>query len=159
MSSYFNSGRSSYNTRTNNSSSYLDSFKKTFANIMPTGITPTGYQKNLIIAALIALVIVLLYLAYSIVYAEKHKAWPPMTPPCPDYWEMNNDSSGNNTCSNIKNLGKCQPANGQKHLVMNFNDPSYNGSNGLCAKYTWANNCGVSWDGITYGIDNPCVYT
>ena len=100
MSSYFNSSRNSYNTRPSNSSSYLDSLRKTFSSV-----APNGFHKNLIIVALIVLVIVLLYFAYSIVNNEKHKTWPPLTPPCPDYWEMNNDSSGNNTCKNIQNLG------------------------------------------------------
>jgi hypothetical protein len=39
---------------------------------------------------------------------------------------------------------------------MNFNDPAFSGSNELCAKYRWAKKCKISWDGITYGVDNPC---
>ena len=42
---------------------------------------------------------------------------------------------------------------------MNFNLPAFTGSNGTCAKYNWANNCKVSWDGITYGVENPCTVT
>ena len=78
--------------------------------------------------------------------------WPPLIPQCPDYWFM--DPSSN--CVNIRNLGTCSPQSGKKHLIMNFNTPAYTGSNGNCAKYTWANNCNVSWDGITYGVNNPC---
>jgi hypothetical protein len=40
---------------------------------------------------------------------------------------------------------------------MNFNGPVYTGSNGSCAKYTWAQKCKVAWDGISYGVDNPCT--
>jgi hypothetical protein len=32
----------------------------------------------------------------------------------------------------------------------------YSGEDGLCNKYNWANTCGVTWDGITYGVKNPC---
>ena len=35
----------------------------------------------------------------------------------------------------------------------------FTGSNGTCAKYSWANKCDVSWDGITYGVENPCNST
>ena len=78
-----------------------------------------------------------------------------MTPDCPDWWIS--DGSGNNTiCTNIKDLGTCPPQSGNDHLIMNFNDPAFTGSNGTCAKYTWATKCGVSWDGITYGVNNPC---
>ena len=67
------------------------------------------------------------------------------------------DGSGNNaTCRNIKDLGTCPPNSGQKHLTMNFNVSPYTGTQGACNKYNWANNCGVSWDGITYGVTNPC---
>jgi hypothetical protein len=40
---------------------------------------------------------------------------------------------------------------------MNFNQSPFNTSNGTCAKYTWATNCGVTWDGITSGVPNPCI--
>lgn len=39
---------------------------------------------------------------------------------------------------------------------VDFSVAPYIGQGGTCAKYTWAKNCGVSWDGITYGIQNPC---
>ena len=39
---------------------------------------------------------------------------------------------------------------------MDFTTSSFTGSDGLCSKYNWANNCGVTWDGITYGVKNPC---
>lgn len=45
---------------------------------------------------------------------------------------------------------------GIKENTMDFTTPAFSGSNGQCAKYTWANNCGVVWDGITSG-ENPCM--
>ena len=39
---------------------------------------------------------------------------------------------------------------------MNFNNAPYTGDNGTCNKYIWAKKCGVTWDGITYGVENPC---
>lgn len=57
-----------------------------------------------------------------------------------------------------KDLGTCKSST-TKHLNMDFTTSEFTGQNGLCAKYTWANNCGVSWDGITYGVSNPCNKT
>jgi hypothetical protein len=108
-----------------------------------------SFQKSVLVIAVIILVITLIFVGVALSYS-KATTWPPMTPDCPDYWLM--DGSGNNTsCINVKNLGTCS-----NQKVMNFNSSTYTGTNGLCAKYTWANNCGLSWDGITYGVDNPC---
>ncbi len=85
-------------------------------------------------------------------------AWPPMVPQCPDFWSI--DGSGNNaTCINVKDLGTFVPSTGQRHQTMNFNTDTFTGSQGACNKYTWANSYNLSWDGITYGVSNPCQTT
>ena len=114
-----------------------------------------GFQKMVLFAAIIILIIALVIIGIALSYAKDNQAWPPMTPGCPDYWLM--DGSGNNaTCTNIKDLGTCPPSSGSQHLVMNFNSSVFTGSQGTCNKYNWANKCGISWDGITYGVNNPC---
>jgi hypothetical protein len=116
-----------------------------------------GFQKIVLFSAIIILIIALVIIGIALAYAKDSQTWPPMTPQCPDYWVM--DGSGNNArCINVKDLGRCPP-NGGQHLVMNFNDPAFTGSQGDCNKYNWANRCGVSWDGITYGVNNPCQTT
>ena len=113
-----------------------------------------GFQKFVLFAAIIVLIITLIFIGISLTFSQDEN-WPPMTPECPDYWVV--DGSGNNTtCINTKDLGTCQPQGGDKHLKMNFNLPAFSGSNELCSKYTWARRCGLAWDGITYGVDNPC---
>ena len=55
----------------------------------------------------------------------------------------------------------CQP-NEQQYNAMgvktpiNFTVSPYIGDQGECAKYNWATNLGIVWDGITYGVKNPC---
>lgn len=39
---------------------------------------------------------------------------------------------------------------------MNFSASPYTGGNGTCEKYTWAKNCGITWDGITTANETPC---
>jgi len=113
------------------------------------------FQKIILYTAVIVLILTLVIIGVSLSYVKNDQTWPPMTPECPDYWLS--DGSGNNTnCINIKDLGTCPPRENKKHLVMNFNTPAFSGQNSLCAKYTWAQNCKLSWDGITYGTKNPC---
>ena len=115
-----------------------------------------SFQKIVLITAIIILIIVLIIVGVALVHS-KDTNWPPMTPACPDWWAIEGDASGNkNVCVNVKNLGTCPAQNGQSHLVMNFNTPAFTGSNGTCNKYNWANGCDISWDGITYGVNNPC---
>jgi hypothetical protein len=109
-----------------------------------------GFQKIVLISAIIILIVALIFIGMAIGYSQDD-AWPPIVPQCPDYWQA--DGSGNNsTCTNVMNLGTC-------NSVMNFNKAPFTGDSGTCAKYNWATNCGVTWDAITYGVSNPCQST
>ena len=109
-----------------------------------------GFQKIVLISAIIILLVALIFIGTAISYAQDDQ-WPPIVPQCPDYWQA--DGSGNNTtCTNVMNLGTC-------NSVMNFNNAPFTGDSGACAKYNWATNCGITWDGITYGVNNPCQTT
>lgn len=66
---------------------------------------------------------------------------------CPDYWTMEEDNKGTNYCLNVKNLGKSTCSR-----KMNFGVAPWSGIDGTCKKYTWANACDLTWDGIT---NNP----
>jgi hypothetical protein len=113
------------------------------------------FQKIVLYTAIIILLFALVFVGFSLSYSKSSKPWPPVTPQCPDFWTM--DGSGNDAvCINMKNLGVCPPPSGQQFLTMNFNNQAFTGSNSNCAKYQWANKCKVSWDGITYGVNNPC---
>lgn len=117
-----------------------------------------GFQKIVLFIAIIILIILLVFIGIALYYMNASTEWPPMVPQCPDYWDA--DGSGNNTtCTNIQDLGSCPAQSGQKHLIMNFNSPAFSGANSACTKYTWAQKCNVSWDGITYGVNNPCQTT
>jgi len=116
-----------------------------------------SFQQFILFSAIIILIITLVFIGIALSYSKDQK-WPPMTPECPDYWLV--DGSGNNaTCINMKDLGTCPPRSGDQHLRMDFNSAAFKGANEMCAKYTWAKKCGVSWDGITYGVNNPCQTT
>jgi hypothetical protein len=112
------------------------------------------FQDTVLSVALFFLIITLLIIGIALYRNRASLAFPPVVADCPDYWTI--DGSGNNaTCLNVKDLGTCRPSRG-RHLSMNFNNAPFTGAGEMCAKYTWANRCNVSWDGITYGTNNPC---
>ena len=57
-------------------------------------------------------------------------------------------SSGTGKCVNIHGLGldTC-------NRIMDFSTDEYSGTQGLCNKQTWANNCNITWDGVTNAED------
>lgn len=109
------------------------------------------FRQIVVLVALIALIVVLSIIGYSL-SKTKDVNWPPITPVCPDYWEL--DGSGN--CVNSKGLGTCKQP---KDNTINFATDEFLGVNGACNKYKGATDCGISWDGITYGAPNPCDTT
>lgn len=116
-----------------------------------------AFQKTIVIIAVVILLIVLVFIGIALSNNKYGEKWPPVVGDCPDYWV---DMSGNGeACHNTKNLGKCNLSNEGEQGSMNFNQAPFNSSTGLCSKYKWAKGCQVTWDGITYGIPNPCDTT
>ena len=116
-----------------------------------------SFQKIVLLFAIVILIIALVVIGITLAYYRKSN-WPPNVAACPDWWVM--DGSGNNQrCINVKDLGVCKPEGNLPHQVMDFNKSIFTGSSGTCNKYTWANRCKVSWDGVTYGVTNPCTST
>ena len=113
-----------------------------------------NFQRTTLMIAGIVLLICILLVSFLLVGSSNSQVWPPLIPSCPDYWI---DLSGNGgACVNPKGLGICNNSNYDENFYMNFTIAPYIGSNGNCAKYQWATNCKLSWDGITYGVGNPC---
>lgn len=107
-----------------------------------------NFQRISIIVAGILIIVIIVILSILLFNTSNSQVWPPIIPSCPDYWL---DLSGNGgQCINPKGLGSCGDG------PMNFTNAPYIGSNGNCAKYLWAQKCNLTWDGITYGVSNPC---
>jgi hypothetical protein len=114
-----------------------------------------SFQKIILIIMFILLIIILVLVGITLYKKKSNQAWPPNVGDCPDYWL---DMSGNGAkCVNVKDLGTCNGSVSKgQHLTMDFSAAPYVGSDGNCAKYSWANDCGIAWDGVTYGVPNPC---
>lgn len=109
-----------------------------------------------LVSAIVILVVSLYFISKLTNSAYSSASWPPNVPNCPDWWVASGDGK-NQKCINQKNLGTCSANEGEEHQIMDFNISKFTGGDGLCNKYKWANNCNVSWDGITYGVKNPCL--
>ena len=114
-----------------------------------------GFQKIALMITLVILLAIFVFIAGSLVYASKNVVNTPILPQCPDFWEIEETETGPK-CINVQNLGTCPAATGDTYLTVDFNSGNYTDN---CAKYTWANNCNIAWDGLTYGVDNPCTTT
>ena len=114
-----------------------------------------SFQKAVLMIAVVFLILFLVLIGVALNNSTNEAEWPPIVGNCPDFWV---DLSGNGSmCFNSHHLGTC-PAfipTADDLKTMNFNQAPFNGTDGLCAK--WANKCGVTWDGITYGVTNPCA--
>ena len=112
------------------------------------------FQKIVLTIAIILLLVILVVIGLVLSKASVQENWPPIVGECPDYWV---DMTGNGeACFNRHNLGRCNVPSVQNKNTMNFNQSPFTGDNGTCAKYNWAKNCQVTWDGITSGVSNPC---
>lgn len=117
-----------------------------------------NFQGTILMTAIIILILLLIFIGIAMKDTKDTVDWPPIVGECPDYWV---DLSGNGSaCFNSHSLGKCNlPGNANEKNVMNFDTDPFNGANGLCSKYKWAKTCGITWDGITSGVSNPCDTT
>ena len=116
-----------------------------------------NFQKIVLTIAIVVLIIMLVVIGMILSKASYEEQWPPIVGACPDYWV---DMSGNGeACLNTHSLGECNKPTDSDKNTKNFNQAPFNGTDGICAKYKWANKCDVTWDGITYGITNPCTTT
>jgi len=114
-----------------------------------------NFQKKVIIAGFIILLIILLGVGATSKYGTDEQ-WPPIVSDCPDYWTLKGTKESP-MCINTRNLGTCSSTEGKKHSTMDFSKYPFNDEvTGTCSKYKWATACGVSWDGLTYGVENPC---
>lgn len=111
------------------------------------------FQQITILLALIILVCILVFIGVCLAYASKNDTLSQDLPQCPDFWEIEATAKGSR-CVNVQNLGTCPAASGDPHLSLDFSGGNFTDN---CAKYTWANNCNVAWDGLTYGAENPCT--
>ena len=111
-----------------------------------------NFQKTAIVIAVVLLVVILALVGYAFYNKKYTESFPPVVAQCPDYWELQADSSvpSGHVCANVKKLGS---TNCESRI--DFSVAPWVGSQGLCNKQGWAKNCGLVWDGVT-NAGNAC---
>ncbi len=124
------------------------------------------FQKVILSIAIILLIILLIVINMSLSNATATMTWPPVNTGCPDYWVDIGTGAPGSGCFNSKSIGTCNlPVAGATAespgatVLKNFTRGAFKGADVLCVKKRWAKNCGVTWDGITYGFgaNDPCA--
>ena len=106
-----------------------------------------SFQRTVMIVAIVLLICALLMIGTAL-HNQKNNddiVFPPVVGDCPDYWVNESSDDDKLKCVNEKKLGSC-------HADMEFSLPMWKGNSGLCNKFKWARDCGITWDGVT---NNP----
>lgn len=104
-----------------------------------------SFQTTVVAIFSIILIIFLVIIGVTLNDSKKKGTYPPKISQCPDYWTLDKDDN----CVNINSLG-----NSTCSSKINIKDDAWNGKDGQCNKYKWANACGITWDGVTnIGLD------
>jgi hypothetical protein len=99
--------------------------------------------------AVVLFLIVMLIIGVAMSKFMKDIQYPPVEAQCPDYWEAHKDKDGT-YCLNNMNLG-----NYNSDMCKKFDVAYYQGKDKLCDKYKLAQNCNLTWDGVTNN-DKAC---
>jgi len=109
------------------------------------------WYKNLLISTVLSVLLLLAIMAVVMYFSNKKQIFPAIFQPCPDYYAM--DSSGNCSMTSVWNVGVVNSARTDLSCnKVNFSgltNPGMGPSSALCKKQRWAQDCTVTWDGIT----------
>ena len=118
-----------------------------------------SFNKTVLIVACVLLILGLILIGVFISKNIEKAAYPPVVGDCPDYWDVSYNSSNQKICSkNSINTGTGTTASCQIYPVDIFSNAGTSVDDIICAKYTWAKECNIHWDGITNN-SQACVNT
>ena len=125
------------------------------------------FYKNLFYSVAISAFIVLAILTLIMYKAKNKQLYPPLSQACPDYYSL--DTNG--LCNVNPDVWKKIRMNSSARTGMSCKNPKFSAdisgglftnnpsgfgpTSGACAKQKWAQDCGVTWDGITTN-ENIC---
>jgi hypothetical protein len=123
------------------------------------------FQLVVIIILGILLIITLLAFYYIASSSGNNIQFPPSIPICPDYYyQVKLPNNENVICKALPDMEEALKKAGVEDnncFTPYFENNFYSGSKANCNKYTWSKNCKSipAWEGITYGVKDPCATT
>ena len=112
-----------------------------------------AFQNNVVRIATIVFIAFMALVSLMLLLAKQNQQFPPMYPTCPDYYELKND--GGPKCEvkfpNMVGQGATGGTPAMSCSTLDLNNQNYNGwdTQKLKKKRKWAEDCGVTWDGVT----------
>lgn len=107
-----------------------------------------NFYKFICILAFVVLIISLACIGVALTTSSSDVVFPPNIASCPDFYVKDKDG----VCNATFQLGSDDEDCTSKSFDVSgdgFSNPGMGPTSGICAKKTWAENCGVNWDGIT----------
>jgi len=105
------------------------------------------FYKSILVLATISLIIILSIFGVILSNMSKKQVYPSNISKCPDYYSLVSGTCvSNDTLYSKSNDSKCKNLDYKSEV---YNVSGMGPTSGLCLKKKWANDCGVSWDGIT----------
>jgi hypothetical protein len=130
----------------------------------------TEFKFTVSIIAVITIILLLTVVGVSLSSNETKTDWPPMQTKCPELYKLSTFQNEENICkinnTNFAGYGHDISGNDGTNsrypkigdnascVSVDTSHADFTGIDGDCNKYKWAQNCGVSWDGI---YDNPSL--
>ena len=83
---------------------------------------------------------------------KNNVTFPPVISDCPDYYtSVKNPEGTDYLCNKDTNLSTNDDT---ECNTIDNSHTKFKGLGGLCAKKKWADNCGITWDGVTNNPDS-----
>jgi len=121
---------------------------------------PESFNITVLMVATVLLIFGLIIIGFFIVKSVEDAGYPPVISDCPDYWKVGYSGTNgeNKTCTNNSINSGYDSSTCRIYPVTPFNATGTSVGDMICAKYKWAKDCNIHWDGIT---NNPraCLKT
>ena len=105
------------------------------------------FYKNIFISTILSVILLLGIVAYVMYNSKDKQIYPPMLSECPDYYNL--DNAGNCVNNGVWDIKDDSICNGIDFSADEYKIPGTGANSGLCAKKNKANDCNITWDGIT----------
>ena len=111
-----------------------------------------SFNSIVMIVAIVMLIISLTMIGLALRNQKNNVTFPPVISDCPDYYTSVKNAQGTDyECTRNTDLSTNDDTGCD---TFNNSDTKYKGVGGLCEKKKWADNCGVTWDGVTNNPDS-----
>ncbi len=110
-----------------------------------------SFNSIVMIVAIVMLIVSLTMIGIALKNQKNNVTFPPVISDCPDYYTSTKNPEGTDYICN-RNDSLSTNDNTECNTFDNSHT-KFKGVGGLCEKKKWANNCGVTWDGVTNNPD------